>query len=299
MTFTMRLYRGEVDRAKLIPLLRSQPLRRLHLVDFPWKVSTPKIEAGQDASFWQREDGTVVGFAAWQHYWALLDYYLLPSSEQQQVEREIFNWAEQHFRQLDHERGYPLPYWIGVSEHDHERLAAISRYGYHLDDDFSMVHLERDLSDPIAEVQLPAGFKLRQMAGEHEVEAYVALHRAAFDSTSMTAEWRMRTIHDPLYRPQLDLVVEAPDGQLAAFCVGWFNPQHLVGQIEPLGVHPGFQRRGLSRALQSEMLRRFKNEGAHKARVETNSTSSAALKAYQDSGFHPVEKIIRKGRYFT
>jgi ribosomal protein S18 acetylase RimI-like enzyme len=295
----MRPYRGEVDRALLTPILQSQPLLRLHLIDFPWKISTPKIEEGQDACLWLRDDTTVIGFAAWQYYWAVLDYYLLAGNEQDDVEREIFSWAEGHFRRLDQERGFPLPYWIGVSEQDHERLATIESYGYNLDDDFHLIRLERDFSEPIAEPQLPSGFLLRPLAGEHEVAAYVDLHRAAFDSTSMTVEWRTRTIHDPLYRPQLDLVVEAPNGRLAAFCVGWLNPEHLVAQIEPLGVHPDFQRHGLSRALQSEMLRRFKDEGARKALVETDNTSSAALKAYEDSGFRPVDRIIRKGREFS
>jgi hypothetical protein len=69
----------------------------------------------------------------------------------------------------------------------------------------------------------------------------VALHQAVFESKNMTLPWRLRTLSCPEHRPELDLVVTAPDGRLAAFCVGWFAnvgaEQRPWGQIEPLWVH--------------------------------------------------------------
>jgi ribosomal protein S18 acetylase RimI-like enzyme len=77
----------------------------------------------------------------------------------------------------------------------------------------------------------------------------------------------------PQYRPELDLVAAAPDGQLAAFCVGWLSPEDRTAQIEPVGVAPGFQGLGLGRSLLLEMLARFRVLDAEQALVETVTTS--------------------------
>ena len=53
--------------------------------------------------------------------------------------------------------------------------------------------------------------------------AAAALQRAAFNSPNMTEAWRVRLLHRPEYRPELDIVVSAPDGRLAAFCLRWLG----------------------------------------------------------------------------
>lgn len=51
----------------------------------------------------------------------------------------------------------------------------------------------------------------------------VAVHRNAFAPSRMTVEKYRRIMNAPTYRPDLDLVVVAPDGTFAAFCIVWFD----------------------------------------------------------------------------
>ena len=110
----------------------------------------------------------------------------------------------------------------------------------------------------------------------------------------MTAQWRERTIGTPLYQPDLDLVAAAPDGTLAGFCVGWHEPSRGVAQLEPVGVHPRYQRRGLSRALLTEMLR-----GVSVAIAETELDQTAARAAYDAVGFKQTHTIWRQEAWAT
>jgi hypothetical protein len=64
----------------------------------------------------------------------------------------------------------------------------------------------------VTEHSRPAEVTIRPLAGEAEVEAYVALHRTVFESKSMTAEWRARTLRRPEHIFDLDLVAVALDG---------------------------------------------------------------------------------------
>jgi ribosomal protein S18 acetylase RimI-like enzyme len=248
---------------------------------------------------WFDEGGQIVGFAAWQVWWAALDFFVRPGPRREEVAEAIFAWALARFRELDAERGLPLPYWAEAREDDADRLALLARHGYTLDGDYTYVLLERSLDAPIPAPALTEGFSIRPLAGADEVAAYVALHRRAFDSTSMTPEWRVRTLRMPQYRPGLDLVAVAPDGRLVGFCVGWFATDGRVGQIEPMGVDPDFRGLGLSRALMLEFFARLRATGGSRAWVETESTRGAALAAYEAVGFRQVYRSVRKGRWFT
>jgi ribosomal protein S18 acetylase RimI-like enzyme len=175
----------------------------------------------------------------------------------------------------------------------------LAHHGYTLDDDYTYVMMRCSLARSLPRPQLAPGFTIRPLAGLGEVDAYAAVHRRAFESMSMTAAWRARTLDMPQYDPELDLVAVAPDGQLAGFCVGWATPERRVAQIEPFGVDPAFQGRGLGRALLLEMLGRFKAHGAEHAQVETDSGRTPARHAYTAVGLLPTYQSLRKGQWFS
>src|SRR5262244_3366986 len=74
---------------------------------------------------------------------------------------------------------------------------------------------------------------------------YLALDLAALPPPPvLPAGWTARHIGPD----DLDRVVEAPSGSFAAFCLIWLDPAHGVGELEPVGCHPGYRRQGLARA---------------------------------------------------
>lgn len=300
MTVTRQAFRGEADMARIATLVDSMPLACPHVVDLPWRLSSPAINEGHDAAFWADADGRVVAFAAWQQYWAALDFFILPGlpdAEQQAIEGDLFAWADERFRERDEERGRPLPYGVEFRDDDHDRRRVAEAHGFVLDEEDSYVLLQHPLAALAPVPALPDGFMLRPLRGEQEAAAYAELHRAAFESTSMTPEWRARTLRMPQYRSELDLVISAPDGSLAGFCVGWYAPPRRVAQIEPIGVHPRLQQLGLGRVLLLEMLRRFKAHGANSAMVQTNLDRTPARRAYEAAGFEQTHIIRHKEKW--
>lgn len=300
MAITRCAFRGEADVPRILDLVRSMPLSCPHVVDLPWRLSSPAINEGRDAAYWVNADEGVAGFAAWQQYWAALDCFILPGlpdAERQAVEGELFAWADGRFHERDEERGRPLPYGVEFRDDDHERRRLVEAHGFLLDEEDSYVLLHHPLVTLAPVPALPDGFMLRPLMGEQEAAAYAGLHRAAFESTSMTPEWRARTLRMPQYLPALDLVVCAPDGSLAGFCVGWYEPSRGVAQIEPIGVHPRFQRLGLGRVLLLEMLHRFKAHGARGAIIQTNLDRTPARRAYEAAGFAQMHTIRRKEKW--
>ena len=132
----------------------------------------------------------------------------------------------------------------------------------------------------LAEPPLPAGYRIRPLAGPGEIPARVEVHRAAFVPSRLTVEKYERLFTLPQYRADDDLVVEAPDGSLAAFAMAWWDEDALVGEFEPVGTHPEHQRRGLARALLTWGLRRYAERGARVVQVYSDATNEASEALY-------------------
>ena len=159
--------------------------------------------------------------------------------------------------------------------------------------------MSRSLNLPIPEPQLPPGFIIRPMGGEVEIDAYVALHRAAFGTEIMTVEYRRTIISAPDYIPELDLVAVAPDGDLAAFCVCQIFPDDSPragglkeGWTDPLGTHPAYQRLGLATALLLTGMRLLKARGMDTAILGTSSSNLAMQHTARSVGYQDASNTL-------
>jgi mycothiol synthase len=137
----------------------------------------------------------------------------------------------------------------------------------------------------LAESMLREGYRIRSLAGPAEIPARVDVHRAAFMPSKLTVEKYERLQTLPHYRTDDDLVVEAPDGSLAAFAMAWWDPEGRVGEFEPVGTHPNHQRRGLSRALLTWGLHRYAERGARVVQVYSDAANEASERLYESVGF--------------
>jgi mycothiol synthase len=239
---------------------------------------------------------TLLGIAAWQQSWAVLDLWLRPGDTEAAVADAALAWARERFAQLDAARGYQLPYWIEVGEGDGLRRELAARHGFDMAGDVQYVMLRRDLdAEGGRRRQVPGRITIRPLAGPAEVPAYVAAHHAAFGSAAMTVAWRSATLTMPGYEPELDLVAVAGDGTMAGFCVTWLDRGCRAAQIEPVGVVPRFRRLGVARALLDEAARRAAEHNATALYVEPDDINAAALTVYADAGFLPTGRTERPG----
>jgi ribosomal protein S18 acetylase RimI-like enzyme len=144
--------------------------------------------------------------------------------------------------------------------------------------------LERELPGPA----VPDGYVVRSLAGPAEIPARVDVHRAAFAPSKLTVAMYELLVRLPPYRYDLDAVVEAPDGTLAAFTLAWLDAEASLGYFEPVGTHPDHQRRGLGKAVSSYALRRLRDEGAREAMVYSSTANDGSEALYRSVGFRPI-----------
>ncbi len=156
---------------------------------------------------------------------------------------------------------------------------------------FRTFPLAGELPTPI----LPDGFRFRDMnsVGGDDLERRVGLHRIVWDPSKWTPEKHARLMNSSNYRADLDLIVVAPNGDFAAYTILWFEPVQNYGVFEPVGCHPDYRQKGLTRALMHEGLRRLAALGADTAFVNSWSESLPANRLYEASGFTVVERLYK------
>jgi GNAT superfamily N-acetyltransferase len=135
-------------------------------------------------------------------------------------------------------------------------------------------------------------------------DAYVEMHRDAW-STIAPSSYR-RSLHDvvtsmPSFDRALVPIVAAPDGTLAAYCIGWYDPVSRWTEIEPLGTRPAHRDAGLAHAVVREVIHRSWRRGAQAVMVwatdpgASSHVNEPARKLYLSAGMKP-ERVIREYR---
>jgi ribosomal protein S18 acetylase RimI-like enzyme len=194
--------------------------------------------------------------------------------------------------------------WAGAAEtealdSDADASAALQRHGFEraADDDGFMVYLARELVD-LPTPALADGFELRTVR-EPDVESRVEAHRSAFHPSRVTVESYGNVRRAWPYRAGLDCIAVTPAGRVAAYCLAWLDEENRVGELEPVGTHADFRRRGLAAAVCSFALQRLADEGATRAIVYARGDAAYAgpKQLYESIGFraHTRTAFYRAG----
>lgn len=197
-------------------------------------------------------------------------------------------WGEEEYCQRQGETPEkPMRAWGFTS--DTIRNSALLARGYHRTEE-GLVFYTRPISATFSPAGLPDGYTFDHVRGETDVARRTAVQCAAFESTFMTDTKTRAVQASPTYRPELDLVVVAPDSSYAAFTLIWLDAQNKVGVFEPLGVSAEHRRRGLGRAILDEGVRRLGLYGAKIACIQTGFDNDRARALYEASGFVQLDR---------
>ncbi|MFD4543861.1 GNAT family N-acetyltransferase [Streptomyces bauhiniae] len=152
---------------------------------------------------------------------------------------------------------YALPRWVAHGYHpDTQALAD--------DGDWTQLN-QRDLTDVEPPV-LPPGFRFRT-AEEAGPQAAVRAHLDAWSPSPYTAQSYEGVRRTAAYRADLHVLVEAPDGTMAASTIMWLDHMNRTVEFEPVGTHPAYRRLGLAHAMMLHGMERARAAGATHATV--------------------------------
>jgi RimJ/RimL family protein N-acetyltransferase len=136
-----------------------------------------------------------------------------------------------------------------------------------------------DAGDRPAVPDPPPGFALRARSDE-PVRPHPMIPRNGEHVADRLAECS-------LYRPDLDLAIYDPAGDVAAYGLFWADPVTGVGLVEPMRTEDRHQRRGLGRCLLTAGLERLAGLGCTRLKVTYLVGNDASRRLYLGAGFTP------------
>jgi predicted N-acetyltransferase YhbS len=294
MLTTSRPYTGEADYALLRDFLitnfaMSGPPDYGTLGDLDWWRFTEDdpVAVMKPVRLWLDRTGRVVGFV-WpgsdgEHF----DMFSLP--DYRHLESEMLAYSENYLKTTAGDT--PVTVEVFCYNGDMPRTSLLEQAGFARTDDFVHYWLY-DLTDPLPEPTLPPGYSLSSVKESRiEAEQRVALHRSAFTASRLTAAKYQAVMHAPTYRPELDLVVTTPEGELVAFALAWFDSVNKIGMFDPVGCHAGYQRRGLTRAVMLDGLHKLKALDGRMAILCSSGSDAGATGFYQTVGFKQLDRM--------
>jgi ribosomal protein S18 acetylase RimI-like enzyme len=204
----------------------------------------------------------------------------------------LLAYAEQHLCKAADEPSRKSLMQVSL-ESNARRNQLLGEHGFVRSNDFLASHVI-DLTAVPSLPHLPPGYTLRNMDGQvtdADLEARVNVHRAAFHPSKLTLQKYLAARNSLTYRPDLDIVAVAENGDFAAYCIVWFDPQNHTALYEPVGCHPLYQRRGLGRAVLYEGMRRLRELGATRAHVNSWLDDSPGALLYRAAGFQLIDRF--------
>jgi mycothiol synthase len=278
----------------------------LHAGDVDWWTvqalgTQPGLEERIRLWFDGEPDATeLIGFA-WYGLLGGADLVVSPDDRTASLIGPMTGWIEGRAARIEPNRGDPvaaLRIWT-VETHEGS-MKALARLGYGRADVPSFHHFvgRTDQLD-LAEPTLPEGYRIGTIATDADVAARVVVGHAAFTRSTLTEDAYRFCRTTPLYRPALDTVIVAPDGAFAAFALAWLDPLSLGVELEPVGVHPDHQRRGLGRAVCRAALRAAGAMGGRQVVIAAESGNPAANGLYASLGLGLSARVVALSRAAT
>ncbi len=160
---------------------------------------------------------------------------------------------------------------------------------------FSVEHVEIQmlLENPTKRppISLPPGFELMT----YELGTAVQKFRQAYDAAFYGLPWYQPYTSDREVTADLENaedLVFLLDGEKTAGFVWLQKPEVTLGEIEPIGILPDYQGRGLGLKLLSVAIQRLVANGATHIRIGTWQTNERATRLYQRVGFKKIDAQI-------
>jgi ribosomal protein S18 acetylase RimI-like enzyme len=247
-----------------------------------WTVAADQLVDpgwGAGVHVWHTSDGSLVAAAIPD---GPGDLALQVDPRHRWLEDRVLDWAERHLARADEGGSSVLDTW--AFDWDTDRRDRLIGRGYTQVAGWSWQNRRRRTSRAVEPHPLAAGYVLRSVDDSHDdARRWVEATNAVFGHATPVGSYSS-FLRSPSYDPQLHIVVEAPDGAVAAFAGFTIDDANGVATLEPVGTREEHRRLGLAQAAINEGLQRVARRGVEEVHV-ANWGSADAGHLYGSLGF--------------
>ncbi|HET9895852.1 MAG TPA: GNAT family N-acetyltransferase [Streptosporangiaceae bacterium] len=267
---------GGIATGKEYLSLATRLLRRMRLArpiggiweaaDFQWWWRRPRSTDAGGQLFWLDDSGEPVAAVVLTEFGPNVqcDVLVLPDGP---VDEQVI-WQSAIRRAADVAAEFP------VRLDDAPGNSMLAAFGYRPTDGPGVVASWLDAARRPPIRPLPAGYTLLSRADFRDCAHPLAIRNGA------DVEARLQACS--LYRPELDLMVRAPDGGVAGYGLFWADEVTGVGLVEPMRTEQAHERRGIASHVLAAGLDRLAARGCRRLKVSND------IALYLRAGFEPL-----------
>jgi ribosomal protein S18 acetylase RimI-like enzyme len=168
-----------------------------------------------------------------------------------------------------------------VNDFDTALETLVRSQGYQRTPEYDRPMSKFSIPDPFPKITVPDGFHIKSLQDENNLHK---IHRALWRGFNHPGEPPEDGIEDrrkmqmvPNFREDLNIVVEAPNGNFVAYSGTWYEGTNRYAYVEPVATDPDYRRMGLGTAAVLEGVRRCGELGATVAYVGSDLPFYTAL----------------------
>lgn len=152
------------------------------------------------------------------------------------------------------------------------------------------------IQNPMPEIALLEGYRLKSLQEDNDLDKVNRVLWRGFDHKGEPSgkglEWRKKMQTAPNFRKDLNIVVEAPNGEFVAYCGMWYDKKNKVAYVEPVATDPDYRRNGLGKAAVLEGIRKCAELGAEIAIVCSGIAFYEAIGFKRTFACYPCRKHL-------
>lgn len=307
---TLRPFRNENDYTHLADILTASE----NADSLPVTVSaanlaeslskSPRFDLFRDLVI-AEVDGQEIGFGR-VHWWEepsrrtyRLTGYLRPQWRRKGIGRVLLSWLEERAWAIAGEHPTTAPSYLHINTTQYQvgLQALVRETGYEIKE--SWVLMVRPSLENIPDTPLPEGLEVRPALPEQFPAIWYAVEEAyvpegGHQPTGVIPE---DIKNDPNFQPELWQVAwEVSSGKVVGSVMTYINHAEnkylgiLRGFTEGISTVPGWQRRGVARALIARSLKAQREAGMRESALVCNGEKPNNYKLYASCGFQEVKR---------
>ena len=311
MKLVKRLYNDNEDYWRIREFLRqvmllnnrrdlSWHVTRWDYLMWSFKPDDEKIRLEETVFIWEKESGQIAAVLHPEDRGCVF-LQIHPDFCATELEAEMIAIAEKHLTSATLDRDRKPRLWVSADSQDKALQEVLTKRGFQRMDLKEYKH-RRSLDEPLPDVPATPGYTIRALGDGLELLERCYAMGLGFRKDDFNAarakrdhpDWYRSLQYAPLYRRDLDLIVVASDGSIAAFCTIWLDDVTRTACFEPIATVLAHQRQGLARAIMIEGMHRLKHMGCKVVFVSGSSEAANALYFSVLGGEHDIYELWDK-----
>ena len=295
MSIKTKNYVPEQDLQRILNFLRNTYKETKSLANhFPNRFENDKDNYREGIHIWEKivnetnHESKIVGLTIPERNYL---YFIQIHPDYEFLLIEIVEWVVEHFRSIKDIQKIEKNLIIVCLDGYRPLEEVLENQEFKKSINYGYLRF-RDVNDPIHQFSIPDGFLIRSIKGKEEYKSYAKAIRETFGHGDFFTSKVVESINsNSYYNPDLDLIVESPNGEIASFCTFRMDPKSKITELEPLGTLPKYRKLGLARAILGEGYKRLDKYNPTLLYIGGAADTPEANKLYDSTGFTKKTKL--------